>query len=137
MTRILWTVAIGLCALTLLGAALAWPSLPEMIPQKIDADGNTARWMKLPVDARIRSFAAIRGMFGAVALELSIVFGAVQYGMYETAQGRRAEWLLPALLVTSALLLPLVLGVFLPRFSEAVAHEEQRLKRRAAPDDRA
>ena len=107
--------------------AIKHPSLLN-IPHKQE-------FLALPEENRIPVAHHIRDLLDAVGVHILLVFGIIQLAVYSEAKGIPVPWLLPSVLVLSALLLPIVFFVYNPRIRDEI--ERQRELLRTSPGSRA
>ncbi|HET6681069.1 MAG TPA: DUF1648 domain-containing protein [Gemmatimonadaceae bacterium] len=100
--------------------AIKHPSLLN-IPHKQD-------FLELPEANRPPVARHIRELLDAVGVHVLLVFGIVQLAVYSEARGHPVPWLLPSVLVLTALLLPVVFFFYNPRIRDEIERQRELLR---------
>lgn len=114
-------VIMGATTLLLIPLALVLPRWPR----QVNIPGIEP-WRELPLDARQRSFAAVRAWHAVLACALACTAPLITWAQWQKALGRDSALLHVGLIAMP--LVPLILGftVFFPRFEADVAEETRR-----------
>lgn len=105
-------------------------------PQLLNIPEKQA-YIDLPEENRPPVARHIRDLLDAVGVHILLVFGIIQFGVYRDATGNPVTWLVPTVLVTTALLLPVVFFVFQPRIRDEIEAQQSALSSRGRPHRRA
>jgi uncharacterized membrane protein len=100
--------------------AIKHPSLLN-IPHKQD-------FLALPEANRTPVAHHIRDLLDAVGVHILLVFGIIQLAVWSEARGHPVPWLLPSVLVFTALLLPIVFLVYNPRIRDEIERQRELLR---------